>query len=72
MKPLKPFSLKFMAAEKSARKGGRKHRGETSRDLPDDLSELYKTDPEEDYISARHESNEFDDIGQNSGSSTGL
>ena len=46
---LKPFSLKFMAAEKSARKGGRKRRGETSRDLPDDLSELYKTDPEEDY-----------------------
>ena len=40
---LKPFSLKFMASEKSARKGGRKHRGETSRDLPDDLSELYKT-----------------------------
>ena len=46
---LKPFSLKFMASEKSARKGGRKRRGETSRDLPDDLSELYKTDPEEDY-----------------------
>ena len=46
---LKPFSLKFMAAEKSARKGGRKRRGETSRDLSDDLSELYKTDPEEDY-----------------------
>ena len=46
---LKPFSLKFMASEKSARKGGRKHQGETSRDLPDDLSELYKTDPEEDY-----------------------
>ena len=38
-----------MASEKLARKGGRKHRGETSRDLPDDLSELYKTDPEEDY-----------------------
>ena len=46
---LKPFSLKFMASEKSARKGGRKRHGETSRDLPDDLSELYKTDPEEDY-----------------------
>ena len=38
-----------MASEKSARKGGRKRHGETSRDLPDDLSELYKTDPEEDY-----------------------
>ena len=46
---LKPFSLKFMAAEKLVRKGGRQHRGGTSRDLPDDLSELYKTDPEEDY-----------------------
>ena len=48
-KPLKPFSLKFMASEKSARKGGRQRRGGTSKDLPDDLSELYKTDPEEDY-----------------------
>ena len=38
-----------MDAEKSARKGGRKCRGETSRDMPDNLSELYKTDPEEDY-----------------------
>ena len=46
---LKPFRLKFMAIEKSARKGGRQCRGGTSRDLPDDLSELYKTDPEEDY-----------------------
>ena len=46
---LNPFSLKFMAAEKSARKGGSKRRGETLRDLPDDLSELYKTDPKEDY-----------------------
>ena len=46
---LKPFSLKFMAAEKSVRKGGRQHCGRTSRDLPDDLSELYKTDPEENY-----------------------
>ena len=46
---LKPFKLKFMASEKAARKGGRKRRGETSRDLPDELSEMYKTDPEEDY-----------------------
>ena len=46
---LKPFSLKFMASEKAARKGGRQRRGGTSRDLPDELSELYKTDPEEDY-----------------------
>ena len=46
---LKPFKLKFMASEKAARKGGRKCRGETSIDLPDDLSEMYKTDPEEDY-----------------------
>ena len=46
---LKPFSLKFMAAEKSARKGGRQRREGTSKDLPDDLAELYKTDPEENY-----------------------
>ena len=42
---LKPFSLKFMAAEKSVRKGGRQRRGGTSKDLPDDLADLYKTDP---------------------------
>ena len=46
---LKPFSLNFMATVKSARKGGRQCRGNTSRDLPPDLYELYKTDPEEDY-----------------------
>ena len=46
---LKPFSLKFMATEKSVRKGGRQRRGGTSKDLPDDLAEMYKTDPEEDY-----------------------
>ena len=46
---LKPFSLNFMETEKSARKGGRQRRGGTSRDLPPDLYELYKTDPEEDY-----------------------
>ena len=46
---LKPFSLKFMAAEKSARKGGRQRKGGTSKDLPNDLAELYKTDPEETY-----------------------
>ena len=46
---LKPFSLKFMATEKSVRKGGRQRRRGTSKDLPDDLTELYKTDPEEDY-----------------------
>ena len=49
MTALKPFSLNYMATEKSARKGGRQRRGGTSMDLPDDLSELYKTDPEEDY-----------------------
>ena len=49
MNVLKPFKLKFMASEKAARKGGRKCHGETSRDLPDELSEMYKTDPEENY-----------------------
>ena len=46
---LKPFKLKFMASETAARKGGRQRCGNTSRDLPPDLYELYKTDPEEDY-----------------------
>ena len=46
---LKPFSLNYMAVDKSARKGGRKRRGDTSKDVPEDLYELYKTDPEEDY-----------------------
>ena len=46
---LKPFSLNFMATEKSARKGGRQCRGNTSKDLPPDLYEMHKTDPEETY-----------------------
>src|SRR6187401_583570 len=46
---LKPFRLKPMATDKSVRKGGRQRRGNTSKDLPPDLSEMYKTDPEEDY-----------------------
>ena len=46
---LKPFSLKFMATEKSTRKEGRQHRGNTGKDLPPDLYELYKSDPEETY-----------------------
>ena len=46
---LKPFSLNIMATEKSARKGGRQHRGDTAKDLPPDLFEMYKTDPKESY-----------------------
>ena len=46
---LKPFSLNFMASEKPARKGGRQRRGNTAKDLPPDLYELYKSDPEETY-----------------------
>ena len=46
---LKPFSLNIMAKEKSARKGSRQHRGDTANDLPPDLFEMYKTDPEETY-----------------------
>ena len=60
-----------MATEKSARKGGRQRRGGTSRDLPDDLSELYKTNPEEDYNQRKTRINGFEDIGQNNGTSTG-
>ena len=48
-KPLKPFKLKFMASEAAARKGGRQRREGTSIDLPEDLAEMYKTDPEESY-----------------------
>ena len=46
---LKPLCLNIMATEKSARKGGKQHRGNTTLDLPLDLHELYKTDPEENY-----------------------
>ena len=46
---LKPFSLNRMTTEKSARKGGRQRRGDTSKDLPPDLFELYKSDHEESY-----------------------
>ena len=46
---LKPFILIFMASEKSARKGGRQRHGNTAKDLPPDLYELYKSDPEETY-----------------------
>src|SRR5215216_4945654 len=46
---LKPFCLNTMASEKSARKGGRQRRGNTALDLPSDLYELYKSDPEENY-----------------------
>ena len=46
---LKATSLNIMATEKSARKGGRQRHGNTALDLPPDLYELYKTDPEENY-----------------------
>ena len=46
---LKPFSLNFMAIEKSVRKGGRQRHGNTAKDLPPDLYHLYKSDPEETY-----------------------
>ena len=51
---LKPFRLSFMATEKPARKGGRKHHGNTSKDFPLDLHELYKTDPEENYTGRKN------------------
>ena len=38
-----------MATDKTVRKGGTQRRGNTSIDLPHDLIEIYKTDPEEDY-----------------------
>ena len=51
---LKPFRLSFMATEKPARKGGRKRRGNTSKDLPSDLHELYKTYPKETYTGCKN------------------
>ena len=44
---LKPLCLNIMATEKSVRKGGRQRRGNTALDLPPDLYELYKSNPEE-------------------------
>ena len=38
-----------MASEAAVRKGGRQRREGTSKDLPEDLAEMYKTDPEENY-----------------------
>ena len=38
-----------MATDKSVRKGGRQCRGNTAIDLTPDLTEIYKTDSEEDY-----------------------
>ena len=67
---LKPICLNIMATEKSARKGGRQRKGNTTLDLPPDLHELYKTDPQENYNQRKTESNGFEYIGQNSGSST--
>ena len=52
---LKPISLNVMASEKSARKGGRQHRGNTVLDLPADLYELYKSDPEESYTQCKNQ-----------------
>ena len=46
---LKPFSLNFMTTQKSVRKGGRQRCGNTAKDMPPDLYELYKSDPEETY-----------------------
>ena len=38
-----------MTTQKSVRKGGKQLRGNTAKDLPPDLYELYKSDPEETY-----------------------
>ena len=43
-----------MATKKSAKKGGRQHRGNTAKDLPLDLFEIYKTDPEETYAECKN------------------
>ena len=38
-----------MASEAAARKGGRQRHEGTSKDLPEDLEEMYKIDPKENY-----------------------
>ena len=58
---LKPFKLEFMASEKAARKGGRKRREKCTRQILKRIT-----------VSARPESNGFEDIGQNNGSNTDL
>ena len=51
---MKPISLNIMASKKSARKGGRQCCGNTALDLPADLYELYKSDPEESYTQSKN------------------
>src|SRR4051812_25995163 len=47
---VQPFRLvKPMETGKSTKKGGRQRCDNTTKDLPPDLYELYKTDPEERY-----------------------
>ena len=69
---LKPFSLKFMAAEKSVRKGGRKRRGKHQEICPMTSQSCTRQIQKRITINARPESNGFEDIGQNNGLSTGL
>jgi hypothetical protein len=47
VKPINP--VKQMASGKSAKKGGRQRWANTSLDLPPDLYEQYKSDPDETY-----------------------
>ena len=42
--------VKPMAGGKSAKKGGRQCRDNTAKDMPPDLYEMYKPDPEELHI----------------------
>ena len=51
---LKPINLNIMASEKSAQKGGRQCCGNTTLDLPKDLYDLYKSDPEESYTQRKN------------------
>ena len=69
---LKPSKLKFMASETAARKGGRQRRGGTSKDLPDELAEMYKTDPEENYGQRKTRIQWIRRYWENNGSNTDL
>ena len=75
MKPLnilKPFSLKFMAAEKSEGRVAESIEVRHQEICPMTSQNCTRQIQKRITISTRHESNGFDDIGQNNGSSTGL
>ena len=75
MKPLnvlKPFKLKFMASEKAARKGADSIVAEHPEICEMNSQKCTRQILKRITVSARPESNGFEDIGQNNGSNTDL